>query len=309
MDKLEAMRMFVRVAEAGGFAEAARQLNVAPPTMTRAVQALEERLRMRLFSRTTRRVRLTEAGERYLHTVRRTLAEIEGVEEDLRQEHAGGIAGTLRLSMPVTLGTRHLVPLLAEFKRQHPNLRMDLDFSDSAVDVVGQGFDAAIRVTTKLSDSALNARRIGTSPVVITASPAYLQRNGTPASLEELGSHQILQYAHKGAYAPGALRIVGLEQPTESPIRTNSGDALKGFAVAGLGLIRTPAFVVADELADGRLARVVPHIGLGEYEISVVFPGRTFMPQRTRRLIDYLAAHLGGLGLPDVDFEAMKAAA
>src|SRR5687767_8228273 len=115
VDRLEAMRMFVRVAEAGGFAEAARQLDVAPPVVTRAVQALEQRLSMRLFNRTTRRVGLTESGERYLHTVRRTLAEIEGVEEDLRQEHAGSIAGTLRLSMPVTLGTRHLVPLLAEF--------------------------------------------------------------------------------------------------------------------------------------------------------------------------------------------------
>ena len=309
MDRLEAMRMFVRVAEAGGFAEAARQLDVAPPVVTRAVQALEQRLSMRLFNRTTRRVGLTESGERYLHTVRRTLAEIEGVEEDLRQEHAGSIAGTLRLSMPVTLGTRHLVPLLAEFKRQHPKLRMDLDFSDSAVDVVGQGFDAAIRVATKLSDSALHARRIGTSPVVITASPAYLQRHGTPASLEELGGHQMLQYANQGSDAPGALRVVGSEPFAEAPIRTNSGDALKGFAVAGLGLIRTPAFVVADELADGRLARVLPHIGLGEYAISIVFPGRTFMPQRMRRLIDHLAAHLDDLGLPARDHGAMEAAA
>lgn len=296
MDTLDAMKVFRRVAEAGSFAAAARQLDLAPASVTRAVQLLEERVGLRLLHRTTRSVRLTESGARYLQTVRQTLAEIDAIEEALRGERTREVGGTLRLTMPVSLGTRHLVPLLAQFKSAHPQLRMDLDFSDGPVDLLGQGFDAAIRVSTRLPDSSLSARRIGSSPVVLSAAPAYLARSGSPRTVEDLRHHQVLQYAHPQGEVGAGLRLVGAD--TEDPvaaIRANSADALKGFAVAGWGLIQTPAFVVADELADGRLVRVLPQVPLGEYGISVVFPDRAFLPQRIRRLIDHLAMHLGTL--------------
>jgi DNA-binding transcriptional LysR family regulator len=179
MDTFDAMKVFVRVAEAGSFAEAARQLDLAPASATRAVQSLEERVGFRLFHRTTRRVALTESGGRYMETVKRALAEIGGLEEALRGEVSAEVRGTLKLTMPVALGVQHIVPLLAEFKRAHPKLRMDLDFSDSVVDLLGDGYDAAIRVSARLADSSLSARRIGSSPMVISASPDYLRRHGT----------------------------------------------------------------------------------------------------------------------------------
>lgn len=289
MDTLEAMKVFLRVADAGGFAVAARQMDLTPASVTRAVQSLEERVGMRLLQRTTRSVRLTQTGERYLETVRRMLVEIEEIEDALRHERSSEVSGTLRLSMPVALGTRHLVPLLAQFKQQHPRLRMDLDFSDGPVDLVEQGFDAAIRVSTQLADSSLSARRIASSPVVISASPAYLQRHGAPVALDDLQRHHCLQYVHQAAGRNGV---------SEPQIRANSGEALKGLAVAGLGLIQTPAFLVADELADGRLLRVLPRLDLGEYVVSVVFAERSLMPLRLRCLIDHLAGRLGDLDAP-----------
>lgn len=294
MDTLQAMRTFVKVAEAGGFSEAARRLDVAPPQVTRAVQELEARIGTRLFHRTTRRVRLTDAGERYLQTATRSLSELEEMEAVLRGEASGEVSGTLRLTMPVALGTRYIVPLLAEFRARHPRLRLDLDFCDHAVDPVSRGFDAALRVSTRLADSSLGARRIATSPAVIAAAPAYLARHGVPRTLDDLRNHCVLEVATERHPANGLHLVKGGVEAAE-PIRANSAEALKGFAVAGLGLIQSPAFILADELSEGRLVRVLDDAALGEYVVSVVFPDRVSMPLRLRRLIDHLAAGLGSL--------------
>jgi DNA-binding transcriptional LysR family regulator len=200
--------------------------------------------------------------------------------------------------MPVALGVQHIVPLLAEFKRAHPKLRMDLDFSDSVVDLLGDGYDAAIRVSARLADSSLSARRIGSSPMVISASPDYLRRHGMPQHLSELVRHQRLCYSQQPVESMVPLGRTASDVPAD--IRVNNGDALKAFALAGMGLIQTPAFVVSDDLASGRLVRVLPGEHLGDYQISVVFPERAFMPLRTRRLIEYLAANLSDLGVPAV---------
>lgn len=311
MDKLDEMKIFVRVADAGRFAEAARQLDLSPTCVTRAVRALEDRLGVRLLHRTTRSLRLTEAGERYLHAARDTLEQIDCMEETLRREHAGESGGTLRLRMPVYLGTRHLVPLLAEFKQQHPHLRMDLDFSDAPVDIVSDGFDAAIRVTTGLDDSSLHARRIGSSAVVLSASPAYLQRHDVPRTPEHLRLHQVLHYADQGTASLAAHTQQVGALGTASTIRANNGDALKSMALAGLGLVRAPAFIVADELADGRLVRVLPHADLGAYVISIVFAARRLMPLRTRNLIEHLTQRLTEVGMPahPSDSVSLRAAA
>lgn len=285
MDTIEAMKAFVAAAESRTFAEAARRLDVAPPLVTRAVQTLEGRIGMRLFHRTTRRVALTEAGERYLGGARKTLAQLDEMESLLRGEASGEVSGTLRLAMPVTVGSRYLVPMLAEFKALHPKLRLDLDFCDHLVDPVSRGFDAAIRVATSMADSSLNARRIGSCPVVLAAAPSYLAQRGTPATIDALRGHRVLEVASER----GGLRVVGGEAASDDAIRANSAEALRGFAVAGLGLIRAPAFVVADELARGQLVRVLPDVSLGEYAVSAVFPQRSMMPTRLRRLLDHLA--------------------
>lgn len=299
MDTLQAMRAFVKVAEAGGFSEAARRLDVAPPQVTRAVQELEARIGTRLFHRTTRRVRLTDAGERYLQTASRSLSELEEMEAVLRGEASGEVSGTLRLSMPVALGTRYIVPLLAEFRARHPRLRLDLDFCDHPVDPVSRGFDAALRVSTRLADSSLGARRIATSPAVIAAAPAYLAQHGMPVTTDDLRQHVVLEVP-TDRHAASVLRVVKGGDELAEPIRANSAEALKGFALAGLGLIQSPAFVLADELASGRLVRVLPEFPLGEYAVSVVFPDRVSMPMRLRRLIDHLAAGLATLSaMPD----------
>jgi DNA-binding transcriptional LysR family regulator len=293
MDTLDAMKAFVNVAHAGRFSEAARRLDVAPAHVTRAVQVLESRIGQRLLNRTTRRVSLTDAGARYLAAAERTLAELDEMEGTLRGEASGEVRGTLRLTMPVALGTRHIVPLLADFKQRHPALRLDLDFCDHPVDPVSRGFDAAIRVSTRLADSSLAARRVAASAVVIAASPLYLARHGRPATVDDLREHQMLAVAAHGTHV-GHLRVVGSGSLAEA-IRANSAEALKGFALAGLGLMRSPEFAVAEELADGRLVRVLEDIPLGEYAITVVFPNRTLMPLRLRHLIDHLARGLASL--------------
>lgn len=293
MDTLDAMKAFVNVAHAGRFSEAARRLDVAPAHVTRAVQVLEARIGQRLLNRTTRKVSLTDAGARYLAAAERTLAELDEMEGTLRGEASGEVRGTLRLTMPVALGTRHIVPLLADFKLRHPALRLDLDFCDHPVDPVSRGFDAAIRVSTRLADSSLAARRVAASAVVIAASPLYLARHGRPATVDDLRDHQVLAVAAHGTHV-GHLRVVGSGSLAEA-IRANSAEALKGFALAGLGLMRSPEFAVAEELADGRLVRVLEDIPLGEYAITVVFPNRSLMPLRLRHLIDHLARGLASL--------------
>lgn len=293
MDTLDAMKAFVNVAHAGRFSEAARRLDVAPAHVTRAVQVLEARIGQRLLNRTTRKVSLTDAGARYLAAAERTLAELDEMEGTLRGEASGEVRGTLRLTMPVALGARHIVPLLADFKLRHPALRLDLDFCDHPVDPVSRGFDAAIRVSTQLADSSLAARRVAASAVVITASPLYLARHGRPATVDDLRDHQMLAVAAHGTHV-GHLRVVGSGSLAEA-IRANSAEALKGFALAGLGLIRSPEFAVAEELADGRLVRVLEEVALGEYAITVVFPNRSLMPLRLRFLIDHLARGLANL--------------
>lgn len=289
MDTLEAMRAFVKVAEAGSFTEAARRLSVAPPIVSRAVQALEARVGTRLFHRTTRRVSLTEAGQRYLGTAAHALVELEELEASLRGEAHGEVSGTLRLTMPVSLGVRYLVPLLADFQALHPRVKLDLDFCDHLVDPVARGFDAAFRVSTMLDDSALAMRRIAACPVVLAAAPAYLDRAGAPASLEALGDHPLLEVAAARGRPSAAAG---------APVRANSVEALKGFATAGLGVIRAPAFAVADDLEAGRLVRLLPHADLGEYVVSVVFAQRALMPVRLRRLIDHVAQGMAGFPAP-----------
>lgn len=204
MDSIEAMKAFIEVAGTSSFSGAARRLDVAPAVVTRAVQMLEARVGLRLFNRTTRRVVLTEAGERYLNTATRTLGELDEMESALRGEASGEVSGTLRLSMPVALGTRYLVPLLAEFRLRHPKLRLDLDFCDHLVDPAARGFDAAVRVSTKLADSSLIARRIAASPVVLAASPAYLASHGVPAGLEDLRNHHVLEVVAGGRRCAGS---------------------------------------------------------------------------------------------------------
>ncbi|MGQ3052612.1 MAG: LysR family transcriptional regulator [Roseateles sp.] len=293
MDTLEAMRAFVKVAESGSFTEAARRLDVAKPLVTRAVQALEARIGTRLFHRTTRRVSLTDAGQRYLGKAAPALVEFDELEASLRGEAHGEVSGTLRLTMPVSLGVRYLVPLLAEFKARHPRLRLDLDFCDHLVDPVARGFDAAVRVSTRLEDSALTIRRIAASPVVLAAAPAYLARAGVPDTLEGLRDHQMLEVIAERA-ATGVPRVLAGDAALGAPIRANSVEALKGFAVAGHGVIRAPAFALAEELASGSLVRLLSDAALGEYVVSLVFANRTMMPLRLRRLIDHLA-----LGMQD----------
>lgn len=293
MDSLDAMRIFVRVVEAGGFAKAARQLDLPPPSVTRAVQALEARVGVRLLNRTTRRLSLTSSGERYLHAVRNAIVELERLESELRHERSATVSGTLRITVPVALGARYLSPPLMDFLRQHPEVRLDVDLSDDYVDLVEQGYDAAVRVGTELPDSNYTARWIGRSAIIITASPRYLAQHAVPREIRDLQDHRCVQYAN-GSSEDCRHAKVGLIGGGGA-IRSNSGEGLRAFALQGAGLIRTPAFLVAAELADGTLVRVLPDVDLGQANIYAVFSDRKLLPLRVRKLIDHLAANLGDL--------------
>lgn len=294
MDRLAHMQIFVAVAEAGSITAAAERMSLAKSAVSRRLAELEGALGVSLIQRTTRRLNLTESGHAYYTRCVAILADIEDAEAEVSQAH-GALRGRLKVALPQAFGLLHLAPLIQAFMKQHPDVRLELDFNDRQVDLMQEGFDLAIRIAT-LEDSSLIARRLAPIPHLVAASPAYLARRGTPHTAADLAGHDCLAYSNvrdPGLWSyrspdgePGQVRV---------PVRlaASSGEFLLQAAVADEGLVLLPAFYTDAALQSGRLIEVLADHRWPEPAAYAVYPPTRHLSTRARAFIDFLAEHLG----------------
>ncbi|MCC2655840.1 MAG: LysR family transcriptional regulator [Panacagrimonas sp.] len=293
MSSLPDIPVFVRVVELGSFTAAADALEISKAAVSKYVGRLEDALGARLLQRTTRRLTLTEAGEAFY---RRSAAALEEIDDATREvaSLSGAPRGVLRISAPVYLGTTRIAPLIAPFRAAHPEVSLDIEFSDRHVDLVRERFDVAIRIS-QLGDSSLVARKLAPCPQLVCASPAYLKRRGTPKTPAELRDHDCLIYGldrapHEWKLRPPKGRWIAVN--VRGPLRTNNDHALKQAAIDGLGLRQFPLFFIEAELADGRLVEVLPRCESPQLAIWAVYPARRHLQPKVRAIVDFLAERL-----------------
>jgi DNA-binding transcriptional LysR family regulator len=292
MDRLDGMRLFVRVAELGSFAAAAQQMNVARSVVTRQIAALEAHLGTKLLARSTRRLSLTSAGTSYLEKCREILSLVEAAEAGLHEDRQTP-RGHLRITLPFSFGIRRLMPLFCDFMTENPDISIELEFNDRRVNLIEGGFDLAIRIANRLDPGDV-ARKIGGSKGLIAASPDYLRRHGRPKHPKELIAHECFGYllAPRSSWS---FVVDGETQwfPVNGRLKANSGDALLEAAVRGLGIARAPTFVAEQAVREGRLEILLPQFPTPEFGIYAVFPGNRYVPHRVRALVEYVAARIG----------------
>jgi len=293
MDRLRAMEVFAAVAEAGSLAGAAARLRLSPPAVTRAVAALEDRLGVRLIQRTTRRLRLTEAGSRFLEGAKRLLAELEEAERAAAGETAATPSGHLRLTASLTFGRLHLAPVVAEFLRAQPRVSASLVLLDRVANLVEEGFDAAVRIA-HLPDSTLIARRLGEVRRLLVASPAYLAARGAPERPEELKRHELIAFT--GLSPAREWRFVEAGRPLAVPLapRFEVNDTLAALMAAerGEGITVALSYVAGPLLADGRLVPVLAPFQPPPVPVQLVYPQARLVAAKLRAFVDHAVPRL-----------------
>lgn len=294
MSDIDDMRAFVEVVESGGFGRAADRLGLSKSIVSRRVSGLESSLGARLLDRTTRGVAPTPAGEEFKARAERILADLEEA-RDLVAESGRAVVGLLRLSAPLSFGLRNVAPLLAEMALRHPKLRVEVSFSDRAVDLIGERFDAAIRIGA-LSDSTLVARRIAPVRAALVASPAYLDRHGIPRTPADLANHEHLLRIGPVGSEPIKFRSGKrwITVRVEGRFRADNGDALLEAAIAGVGIGRLPTFLVAPALERGDLLPLLMGYEMPEAGLYLVRPPGAHVPAKVRVLTDLVVERFGG---------------
>jgi DNA-binding transcriptional LysR family regulator len=292
MDRLDAMRLFVRVAELGSFAAVAQQLDLARSVVTRQIAGLEAHLGVKLMARSTRRLSLTSAGTAYLEKCRVILNLVEAAETDVAEERLAP-RGSIRMSLPLSFGLKRLAPLLLDFSRRYPEVGLDMDYTDRRVKLIEEGLDLSIRITRKLEGGDV-ARRIGSSRLQVVASPDYLARHGRPQHPSELIHHECLGYTSGGQTQGWQFIVDGRPEifPVRSRIQANNGDILSEAAAQGLGITLQPDFILDGYLAAGRVERVLAGFPVAELGIYALLPSNRHVPHRVRVLMDFLAERL-----------------
>lgn len=291
---LEALGVFAKVAEFSSFARAARELKLSKPTVSKAVTRLERRLHTTLFNRTSRKLSLTGAGESLLARASAMLTEAEAAEaEALNQSQAP--RGSLRIAAPMSFGVLHIAPLLPAFFRQYPEVSIDLHLSDEESDIVGGGFDGAIRIAA-LPDSSLVARRLCGMPVHLVASPRYLKAHGRPQHPMHLASHSCIGYAyHRGQgvwqFHKKSGEVASLRP--DGPLRVNNGEAMLPAIIAGTGIGMLPEFILRPALAKKQVEVLLPDWLLPEGAVYWLTPPGGPKPARVKAFGDFLAKALG----------------
>lgn len=286
---LEGLAIFAKVAELRSFAGVADELGLSKPTISKAVSRLEARLGTRLFNRTSRRLALTDAGRSLLERAVRMVSEAEAAENEARAQSAVP-RGLIRLAVPMSFGIREVAPALPDFFAQYPEVSVDLHLSDDVVDLIGDGFDAALRIAA-LQDSSLLARRLCAVPRVLVAAPSYLKSRGMPNHPRDLQSHVCLGYAYLPV--PDVWRFQNKKGEEVSvrpsgPLRANNADALMPALLAGYGLAVQPEFLVRDELAKKTLVAVMADWSLPEIALHLVLPPGGPRPARVEALTEFL---------------------
>jgi len=289
MDRITGWRLFVRATESGSFSKAARDLNLTQPTVTKHVAALESQLGARLLSRNTRGLSLTEVGALYYDKCKEILERIEEA-DGIANASRDQVRGTLRIGTSVAFGRRVITPLTLEFMKRHPQLRIDLSFEDTYVDLVARGIDVAIRMG-KLADSSLGARYLGTNPWVMVATPAYLKKHGTPRAPSDLTRHNVLIYStvlgdDRLHFVRGGQRPLNVA--VQGSLRANNLSAILHAVHAHMGLAALPWYVAGQSIAAGKVVAVLDEYTLPAQEIHAVYASPRQVPAKETALIAYL---------------------
>ena len=296
MDRFENMNAFVRVVEAGSISAAADRMDVAKSVISRRLKELEAHLGVELFHRTTRQMNLTDSGRAFYQQSVRILADILEAEHATSQFH-GALKGNLKVALPLSFGLMHLGPAINEFLQAHPEIEFDLDFNDRHVDLLVEGFDLAIRIAI-LPDSSLIARRLAPIQTVMCASPAYLERMGTPQSPHELIHHRCLVYNLIGNLenwnvfdATGQL----IKTRITPYLKASNGEFLRDAAVAGMGIVLLPTFIVYQEIERGTLVPIMTNYHYSQLAAYAIYPQTRHLSQRVRAFVDFLVKRFEGL--------------
>jgi LysR family transcriptional regulator for bpeEF and oprC len=289
MDRLEAMRLFTRVAETGSFSAVARETGIGQPAVSKQIAGLEAHLGVQLLHRTSRSLSLTEAGQNYYEAVVKLLDDMTAAEQSagLGQTLPTGL---LRVTVAAGFGRLRIVPLLPGFHARYPGIVIDLIVSDRFVDLVEEGIDIAIRIG-ELSDSAMIARRIGISPTVTVAAPAYLARAGRPAAPDDLEQHDRVVFTFQGSPRPWTFNGPGwrVTHIPKGPVRANDAEHVRAAVLAGIGIAQTPRWLFAEELASGAVLEVLADLPSDTTPIHAVYPAGRRPPGKVRVFIDHLA--------------------
>lgn len=286
MDRLQAMGVFVAVADLHGFAPAARKLGLTPSAVTRFISALEAHLGLRLFQRTTRAVALTDAGARYLVRARRILADLDEAEALAREEQQHP-SGRLTVTAPSMFGRLHVGPLMGAYLNRYPDVTADLQLSDRNIALVDEGIDLAVRIGP-LTEQSLIARRMGAVRRVTVAAPAYLEAHGTPTRLEDLAQHRLIRFAIAPGPEEWEFQQAGraLRLPLHPRYTTNSGDAAICQCEFGGGITRVLSYQVAAAVAAGRLRILLTEFEPPPLPIHFIYPSARLLPLKVRAFID-----------------------
>lgn len=290
MDRLQAIEVFVKVAERKSFSAAAEALGLSRTIVSERVRDLEKELGVRLLQRTTRRVALTEPGAAFLERVRFGLAALEEAAAEAASLSAEP-RGVLRLNAPMSFGFRHLAPALGGFMQAFPDVRVELTLADRMVSLIEENVDVAIRIG-ELRDSSLIARKLATCRMVLCASPAYLKRHGAPKHPKDISAHACLFYTYW--LAGDEWRFTrrneeALVHAGEAALRSNNGDAIAEAAAAGAGIALQPDFIVGPLINEGRLVELLPAWRAAEFGIYAVHPQSQFVPAKSRAFMEHLA--------------------
>lgn len=285
------LEIFARVATAGNMSAAGRDMGLSPAVVSKRISHMEERLGARLFQRTTRQLKLTETGKGFYDRIVGILNDIEEAEAFVSQLNAKA-SGILRVTAPTGFCRMHIAPYLADFLGQHTELNLEMHLSDSIVDIVAEGIDLAIRIA-ELDDSSLVARRLAPCHRVICATLDYLERHGTPKTLNDLTKHNCL--------APGFHSLWRLDGPegqasvkVSGNLRSNSSDVVHEAVLSGLGIAMRSTWDISDDLRSGRLQIVLPHYHeSARAGVYAVYPCRQYVPVKLRVFVDFLAQRYG----------------
>jgi DNA-binding transcriptional LysR family regulator len=294
MEGFGAIPVFVAVVENGGFSAAARTLGISKSAVSKRINQLEAHLGVRLLHRTTRKLSLTEAGERYFEHAAQALT-AAGQAEDAVTELQGEPQGNLKISSPMSFGRLHVAPLIPKLLQRHPKLQIDLVMDDRKVDLVAGGFDVAIRAGN-LPASTLIARKLAPLRQVLCVSPDYIDRYGRPGTPAELSSHNCVLYSYSsdanewtliGESGPETVTVSGSYQ-------VNNSEALLEALREGVGIGRLPTFVAGPDLKTGRLVKLFESYRIPEFTIYAVFPERQYLPAKVRAFLDFAIEYFGG---------------
>lgn len=290
MDRLQAMGVFVKVAETGGFAEAARRLALSPPAVTRAVASLEETIGARLLTRTTRHVKLTDVGSRYLEDCRRILAEVSEAEASAAGSYARP-TGILSVTAPILFGRLYVLPVLTSYLAAHPTVDGRALYFDRVVNIVDEGIDVAVRIGA-LADSGLTAIRCGSVRRVVCAAPSYLAAHGRPRTPADLTRHRIVAVAHSGVSEWRFGHDQGIIVTVKPRLACNVNESAIAAAIDGWGMTRVLSYQVAEALRDGRLETVLEEFEPEPLPIHIVHVEGRAASARVRSFVGHAVAQL-----------------